>query len=79
MTRPALDVLREAVRRAVAASSQRAVAAQIGISHVAVGKFLAGSEPYRPTWRKLQEWYLRRVVPPDAVSAEVARLAAFIL
>src|SRR3954468_1432304 len=79
MTRPGVDVHREAVRRAVAASSQRAVAAQIGISYRGVGKFLAGAEPYEKTRQKLQAWYVSRAVPPDVLTADVARLAVLML
>jgi transcriptional regulator with XRE-family HTH domain len=80
VTRPGVDILRETVRRAVAASSQRTVAAQVGVSYRTIGKFLAGSEPYARTLKKLQEWYVSTVLPRDgAVSPEAATAAVFIV
>jgi hypothetical protein len=73
-------MLRESVRRAVAASSQRSVAAQVGVSYRTIGKFLAGSEPYARTLRKLQEWFVSAVVPRDGrVSPDAATAAVFIV
>ena len=79
MTRPPVEMLREAVRRASEARSQRAVAAEIGISYRTVGKFLAGSQPYARTLKKLQDWYIRGIVPRDGVSPETAIAAVFIM
>lgn len=56
----AVSVLREAARRAVAASSIRSVAKGIGVSHGAVVKFLDGAKPQAATMRKLGVWYLRQ-------------------
>ena len=79
MTRPGVEFLREAVRRAVGARSHRAVAAEIGISYRTVGKFLAGSQPYSRTLKKLQEWFVSSIVPQDSVSPEAATAAVLIM
>lgn len=79
MTRPAVDVLREAVGRAAEASSQRAVAAQVGVPHRTIGKFLAGSAPRSKTLKKLQAWYVSSIVPAGGASPETATAAVFIL
>lgn len=55
----AVAALRDAVRRAVAASSTRAVAAEIGISQPGIRKLLAGANPHAATVRKLLLWYLK--------------------
>ncbi|HEX6746546.1 MAG TPA: hypothetical protein VF092_04565 [Longimicrobium sp.] len=72
-------MLRDAVRRASEARSQRSVAAEIGISYRTVGKFLAGSAPYARTLKKLQEWFVSTIVPQDGVSPEAATAAVFIM
>jgi hypothetical protein len=58
-TPPALDALRTAVRQAAAASSLRAVAEDVGLTHRGLSLFLDGSTPRESTLRKLQTWYLR--------------------
>ena len=74
-----VPVLREAVRRAVAASSTRAVGAEIGLSHGAVQRFIAGSEPHPGTVLKLSEWYVRHAVETGPVDAETARAVIALL
>lgn len=55
-----LSTLREAVRRAVAASSQRAVADAVGMSQRALRLFMNGeTKPHASTVRNLTLWYLR--------------------
>ncbi|HET7462066.1 MAG TPA: hypothetical protein VFJ82_12495 [Longimicrobium sp.] len=54
-----MDVLREAVRIRVEASSLRLAAGEIGISHSALRAFLNGSEPYGRNVTRLREWHAR--------------------
>lgn len=54
-----MDVLRDAVRGAVAASGQRQVARDIGMSATGLRAFLKGGEPFEATRKKLTAWYLR--------------------
>jgi hypothetical protein len=54
----ALDAqLRAAVSAAVERSSLRGVARDVGLSPTGLGKFLAGSQPYPSTRRKLERWF----------------------
>ncbi|HEX5726123.1 MAG TPA: hypothetical protein VFX98_11695 [Longimicrobiaceae bacterium] len=76
---PGLDVLRESVRTAVAASSLRSVAEQIGLSHRGLGLFLNGSEPRPATVRKLREWYVRHGAETHAVSEDTVATALALL
>jgi hypothetical protein len=72
----ALSTLREAIRRAVAASSLRAVADEVGVSHTVIVKLLAGSKPHPTTMRKLLRWYVRQggVLDEDTALASIALL-----
>lgn len=54
-----VEVLREAVRLRVEASSLRLAATEIGVSHSALRAFLNGSEPYGRNLTKLREWHAR--------------------
>jgi hypothetical protein len=76
---PSVDVLRESVRRAVAASTLRTVAAQIGVTHRTAGKFLAGTPPQEKTLRKLREWYVRHAGEERNVSTETVGAALALL
>jgi hypothetical protein len=76
---PSVHVLRESVRRAVAASSLRAVADQIGLSHRGVRLFVLGSVPRKSTLRKLREWYVRRGAEMHQVSEETVAAALEVL
>lgn len=68
-----VSVLREAVRRAVASSSMRAVGDAVGLTHKGLGKFLAGSKPQAATMRNLTRWYLTESgATLDAETAEAA-------
>lgn len=58
----AVSVLRDAVRRAVAASSTHKVAAAVGVSQGTVRKFQAGSTPHGSTLQKLTRWYVKESV-----------------
>lgn len=53
-----LSVLRDALRRAVANSSERAAAAAVGLSQRGLRKFLAGTKPQAATLRNLTRWYI---------------------
>jgi hypothetical protein len=67
-----LRVLRDAVVRAVAASTVRAVASEVGISHPGLMKFVAGAKPQTVTMRKLLIWYVRQSVTMDEGTATAA-------
>ena len=62
---PSLDAMREAAQRAVDASTLREVARQIGTTHYALGRFLAGGRrpPHEGTRRKIRAWYERTQAP----------------
>jgi hypothetical protein len=76
---PSVQVLRASVRRAVAASSLRAVADQIGLSHRGVRLFIHGSLPRESTLRKLREWYLRCGAEMHQVSEDTVAAALEVL
>jgi hypothetical protein len=71
-----VNALREAVRRAVEASSLRTVANEVGVSHGAVVKFMDGAKPQARTVRKLLTWYLRQ---KSVAMDETTALAAIAL
>jgi hypothetical protein len=79
MSEPTVDVLRESVRRAVAASSLRAVAEQVGLTHRGLALFIEGSKPRPSTVRKLTAWSLGRPRGAEAVSREDAEAVLAIL
>jgi hypothetical protein len=74
-----IDILRDAVRGRVEASSYRDVVAETGVSKTALRHFLSpeseGSTLYSENRRKLTEWYLR-TVPDQIVHAALAALVA---
>ena len=73
-----IEVLREAIRQRVSASSLRVAAVEVGLSWKGIDKFLAGSTPHRATVRKFTDWYLRwsaaeaEVPSPETVEAALA-------
>ncbi len=68
-----MGALREGVRRAVAASSLRAVAEQVGLTHRGLALFLDGSKPRRGTVRKLTAWYVSRPSDAEPIAPDVAK------
>ena len=77
---PPDDVLRAALRRAVAASSLRTVAEQVGLTHRGLQLYINGeSRPREVTARKLRDWYVREGVSAGGVTAETARAAVDVL
>jgi len=54
-----IEVLREAVRRRVADSTLRQVAAEIGMSFSGLHTFLDGTTPHPGTVRKVAAWHVR--------------------
>jgi hypothetical protein len=75
-----VEVLREALRKRVGETSLRAAAEEVGLSWKGVDKILAGSDPYRPTVRKLTDWYLRGAASKgEEPSAETAQAALIVL
>ena len=73
MSEPVVGTLREGVRRAVAASSLRAVAEQVGLTHRGLAKFLEGSTPHSGTVRKLTRWYVSHPSGAEPISPDVAK------
>ncbi|HEX5724624.1 MAG TPA: hypothetical protein VFX98_04115 [Longimicrobiaceae bacterium] len=72
-----IEPVREAVRRAVEASNFRAVAAQVGMSHGGLFRFLGGTVPRASTVRKLLRWYTLHAAAtrdwgPDETAARAA-------
>lgn len=61
MTGPRIGLgsLRESVRQAVAVSSLRTVADDIGMSFSGLRSFLGGRRPQRGTLEKLSRWFMR--------------------
>lgn len=70
------SAIREAARRAVAASSIRIVASAVDISPTGLVKFIGGAKPRASTMRKLLAWYVRQSgeVDSDAALAAIAFL-----
>jgi uncharacterized protein YciW len=70
--------LREAVRRAVAASSTRAVASAAKVNHQTVVNFAAGVKPHPSTVKKFTTWYVQQSVAThldaDSFAAAMALL-----
>jgi lambda repressor-like predicted transcriptional regulator len=60
MDREHVERLRALVQRDVEGSSLRAVARAVGLSPTGLKKFIRGTWPYAPTYRKLSAWELRR-------------------
>jgi hypothetical protein len=79
MSGPPVGALRESVRRAVAATSLRAVADQVGITHRGLALFLEGSKPRPGTVRKLTAWYLTRPRDVEEVTTDLAEAAMAVL
>lgn len=74
-----LDVLRGAVAEAARRSSLRSVAADVGITHGGLRKFLDGSPPREATVRKLTLWYVRDAAAARNVSREAVAAALSLL
>jgi hypothetical protein len=56
----ASERFRQAVRDAIAGSTLRAVAKDVGMSPSGLQKFLDGTRPYRKTKERLRFWYFRQ-------------------
>ncbi|HKO19488.1 MAG TPA: hypothetical protein VJU82_11440 [Acidobacteriaceae bacterium] len=56
-----VDVLREAVRERVAATSLRSVETETGVSYTSLRWLLAGSQPYSDNLAKLTSWYFSAI------------------
>lgn len=77
---PPDDVLRAALRRAVAASSLRTVAEQVGLTHRGLQLYITGeSQPRQATARKLRDWYVREGANGGSVAPETVRAALDVL
>jgi hypothetical protein len=71
-----VDVLREAVRERVAATSLRRVEAETGVSYTSLRWLLGGSDPYSDNLAKLTSWYFSVVAGGNAAEALSTLLAA---
>jgi transcriptional regulator with XRE-family HTH domain len=72
--------VRQAVTRAVLATSLRQVARDVGMSPSGLDKYLTGiSEPYSQTRRKLEQWYVRNAAAHDGISDATAAAALTLL
>lgn len=63
-----VDSLRRAVAARVEASSLRAVADEIGLSHNGLNNFLAGRNPQKRTVALLVDWFYQRSAHANAPS-----------
>lgn len=70
-----VNVLREAVRERVAATSLRRVEAETGVSYTSLRWLLAGSDPYSDNLAKLTSWYFNLVAGGNAAEALSTLLA----
>lgn len=76
--RGSVDEIRAAIAAAVAESSPRIVARQVGMSADGISRFIHGSNPTPPLLRKLLAWHARHppaeepppVAPPPAPPPE---------
>ena len=74
------DVLRAALRRAAEESTLRGVAAQVGMTHAGLQRYIEGrTRPREATQRKLREWYLREAGNWTGVEEGTARAAIAVL
>ena len=75
-----LERLRQAAQRAVDESSLRKVAIQVGLSAMGLSLFLRGNtEPFKPTVRKLVEWYVRDAASRRGLDEATASAALSLL
>lgn len=65
-----LAIVRAAVERAIASTSLRSVARDVGMSPMGLRSFVTGTTPYPPTRRRLNDWYLRRRADPGPPETE---------
>jgi hypothetical protein len=77
--RVSVDALRAAARSAVARTSLRKVARDIGISAPGLALFLDGSVPRESTLRKIRDWYFSEAATHTEVSEDTARAALSML
>lgn len=74
------DVLRAALRRAAEETTLRGVAAQVGMTHAGLQRYIEGkTRPREATQRKLREWYLREAGSWTGVDEGTARAAIAVL
>ncbi|HEY0024751.1 MAG TPA: hypothetical protein VGB24_17690 [Longimicrobium sp.] len=74
-----VNAIRDAVRRAAAATSVRSVARGSGLSDQGLKYFLEGGEPRAGTLRKLTEWYVRDAAKLGELDAETVQAALSVL
>ena len=75
-----VDMLRDAARRHVDATSLRQAAREIGMSPTGLRGFLDGADPYGKTTRKLTQWFVRVAEHRrDEITADAASAAMSLL
>lgn len=74
-----IERVRQAVIRAVSESSLRKLAREIGLSAPGLTHFIEGGEPFKPTVRKLVEWYVRDAANRRGIDQDTATAALSLL
>lgn len=74
-----VESIREAVARAAASTSLRAVARASDLSDRGLQHFLDGGTPRQGTLRKLTEWYVREAASAGGLDADTAHAALSLL
>lgn len=71
--RSLVESIRGAARLAIEATSLRAVARDVGMSPMGLKHFVAGTQPYSATYRKLLAWYAVHQADAGGSSVESVR------
>lgn len=75
-----VEIMREAARAYMEATSGRKAAADIGLSKTGLRAFIAGTDPHPATLRKLTAWHIRTARDRhERITAETAAVALAIL
>lgn len=77
--RVSVDALREAARGAVARTSLRQVARDVGMSAPGLALFLDGSMPRESTLQRIRTWYFSEAVSRSDTTHQTARAAIELL
>lgn len=71
--RSLVEAIRAAAKLAIEATSLRKVARDVGMSPMGLKHFVAGTQPYSATYRKLLAWYTVYQAEAGGFSVEAAR------
>jgi len=71
--RSLVEAIRAAAKLAIEATSLRRVARDVGMSPMGLKHFVAGTQPYSATYRKLIAWYTVHQAEVGGFSVEAAR------